>query len=210
MRALARGGSPETKILFVVCAKLLDVPPDFDDFFDLMGQAVSEPWSRADEVGAIAAHLLQQDEDQVPYRARSSVWQQRLSAEELLGPHGLSAICRHHLLRCLLVSTPVCGVALERFLTALRFAILAGRLSRGPRLPPRPTRTPWAFAARSPSSASLTSMFLPSPGRNSSGRVIWGIGSLPPSRPGTPLPSCDLPLWRPISRCMRFRMPPDY
>jgi len=125
-RALARGGSPETKILFVVVAKLLDVPPDFDDFFDLMGQALSEPWSRPGEVGAITVHLLQQDERIKPHIERAArTWPQRLSAEELLGAHGLSAICGHHLLRCLLVSTPVCGVALERFLTALRFAILA-------------------------------------------------------------------------------------
>jgi 2-polyprenyl-3-methyl-5-hydroxy-6-metoxy-1,4-benzoquinol methylase len=125
-RALARGGSPETKILFVVCARLLDIPPDFDDFFDLMGQALSEPWSRPGEVGAITGHLLQQDKSIKLHIERAArAWPPRLSTEELLGPHGLSTICGHHLLRCLLVSTPVCGVALERFLTALRFAILS-------------------------------------------------------------------------------------
>jgi 2-polyprenyl-3-methyl-5-hydroxy-6-metoxy-1,4-benzoquinol methylase len=125
-RALARGGSPETKMLFVVCARLLDIPPDFDDFFNLMGQALSEPWSRPGDVGAISAHLLQQDKSIKPHIERAArSWPPRLATEELLGPHGLSAICRHHLLRCLLVSTPVCGVALERFLTALRFALLS-------------------------------------------------------------------------------------
>jgi 2-polyprenyl-3-methyl-5-hydroxy-6-metoxy-1,4-benzoquinol methylase len=125
-RALARGGSPETKILFVVCARLLDVPSDFDDFFDLMGQALSEPWSRPGEVGAITGHLLQQDKSIKPHIERAArAWPPRLAAEELQKPPGLSAICGHHLLRCLLLSTPVCGVELERFLTALRFAILS-------------------------------------------------------------------------------------
>jgi tetratricopeptide (TPR) repeat protein len=208
-RALARGGSPETKILFVVCARLLDVPPDFDDFFDLMGQALSEPWSRPGEVGAITAHLLQQDKSIKPHIERAArTWPPRLSTEELLGPHGLSAICEHRLLRCLLVSTPVCGVALERFLTALRFAILsAGSATASSAAAEQNTL---GFAARSPSSASSTSMFLPPARTNSSGRVICGIGSRTPSRPGTPFPSCDLPRSRPTSRCMRFRMPPDY
>ena len=87
---------------------------------------MSEPWSRPGEVGAITGHLLQQDKSIKPHTERAArTWPPRLAAEELQGPHGLSAICSHRLLRCLLLSTPVCGVALERFLTALRFAILS-------------------------------------------------------------------------------------
>jgi 2-polyprenyl-3-methyl-5-hydroxy-6-metoxy-1,4-benzoquinol methylase len=54
----------------------------------------------------------------------SAAWPERLGVAELLGSGGLAAIAADPLLRCMLQSTPVRDISLERLLTALRAALL--------------------------------------------------------------------------------------
>jgi SAM-dependent methyltransferase len=60
-----------------------------------------------------------------------AAWPRRLPVEEMLGSAGLAAIARDPLLQCVLKAVPVRDVALERMLTALRAALLAGVEGRG-------------------------------------------------------------------------------
>ena len=54
----------------------------------------------------------------------AGAWPKRLPAQELFGPSEFAAVCDDQLLRCLLESTPVRDIELERFLTAVRFTML--------------------------------------------------------------------------------------
>ena len=124
-RALAIGGTPETKSLFVGCARALTAFPDVDDFRELMRKALSEPWSRPSEVGAIVSGLLREDKSLKPQiDAAAAGWPAR-SWEQAGSTVDLAAISRHALLCSLLELTPVWGVELERFLTTARSAVLS-------------------------------------------------------------------------------------
>jgi 2-polyprenyl-3-methyl-5-hydroxy-6-metoxy-1,4-benzoquinol methylase len=57
-------------------------------------------------------------------RRTNAAWPNRLTADQLLGSAWLSTIAADPLLLCLLQSTPVREIALERVLTALRLALL--------------------------------------------------------------------------------------
>jgi len=65
-------------------------------------------------------------------RRASAAWPTRLTIEQLLGSPGLAAIAADPLLLCLLQSTPVREVALERVLTALRLALLDAAIDGKP------------------------------------------------------------------------------
>jgi SAM-dependent methyltransferase len=119
--------------MFVASVRALAVLPDVDDFRGLMLEALSEPWARPSEVGAIVSNLLEQDKGLKPYIDRaSSAWPGGPSDHQLLDPTDIAAISGHQLLCCLLRSTPVVGIELERFLTALRRAILSHALTSPP------------------------------------------------------------------------------
>ena len=57
-------------------------------------------------------------------RRAIAAWPNRLTADQLLGSAGLAAIAADPLLLCMLQSTPVREIALERVLTSLRAALL--------------------------------------------------------------------------------------
>jgi tetratricopeptide (TPR) repeat protein/SAM-dependent methyltransferase len=124
-RAIAIGATPETKSLFIQYLRSHASIPDVDDLRRLMVEALSEPWARPNEVGPIAASLVKSDPAVRECIARAShAWPRRLPARELLGASGFGAISDCRLLACLMESTPICDLALERFLTAIRHAIL--------------------------------------------------------------------------------------
>ena len=124
-RALAIGETAETKSLFVQCARVLAAPPDVEDFRALLIRALTEPWGRANDLASVAARVVKQDGAIGAVIARAmAAWPRRLAGDELLGPTGLAAICRHRLLRCLMESAAIGDVELERLLTGLRFALL--------------------------------------------------------------------------------------
>jgi tetratricopeptide (TPR) repeat protein/SAM-dependent methyltransferase len=124
-RALEITETQETRSLFVQCVRVLPVPPDADDFRALMIRAMSEPWGRANDLAPVAVRVIKQDRAVKACIARAAeAWPRRLPADELLGPSGLAAICRHRLLRCLMESAGIGDIELERLLTAMRFSML--------------------------------------------------------------------------------------
>jgi 2-polyprenyl-3-methyl-5-hydroxy-6-metoxy-1,4-benzoquinol methylase len=66
-------------------------------------------------------------------RRMSEAWPRRLTIDELLGPAGVATVADDPLLQSLLRSRPVCDTALERFLTAVRFALLRSVTLANPR-----------------------------------------------------------------------------
>ena len=54
----------------------------------------------------------------------AAAWPKLVSIDELLGPDGLAAIANDPMLRCVLESSTVRDIALERFLTSVRAAVL--------------------------------------------------------------------------------------
>ena len=124
-RAIDIDGAAESKALFVQILRSLRAIPNVQDLRDQMVQALSEPWTRPSAAAPIATALIKHDETMKVYVDRANdAWPGRLSALDLLGPTGLAAISGHRLLAALLPSTAVTDVVLERFLTALRFAML--------------------------------------------------------------------------------------
>ena len=65
-------------------------------------------------------------------RRANAAWPNRLSIDQLLGDAGLAAIADDPLLLCVLQSTPVRDVSLERALTALRRSLLESSLAGKP------------------------------------------------------------------------------
>jgi tetratricopeptide (TPR) repeat protein/SAM-dependent methyltransferase len=124
-RALAIAETATTKALFVQCVQRLAVPPDVEDFRALMVRALSEPWGRTNDLAPVAARLVKQDVAIAACMTRvAQAWPRRLAADELLGPAGIVPISGNLLLRCVMEAGAVSDLALERFLTALRFAAM--------------------------------------------------------------------------------------
>jgi tetratricopeptide (TPR) repeat protein/SAM-dependent methyltransferase len=124
-RALAIAETAATRSLFVQAVQRLPVPSDAEEFRALMIRALSEPWGRANDLAPVAARLVKQDAALAACMARATqAWPRRLPAHELLGPAGMAPISGNRLLRCVLEAGAVGDLALERLLTALRFAAL--------------------------------------------------------------------------------------
>jgi 2-polyprenyl-3-methyl-5-hydroxy-6-metoxy-1,4-benzoquinol methylase/Tfp pilus assembly protein PilF len=124
-QAIGRNGTAETKGLFVQFLRDHRAPARLDNLPGLLVRALTEPWARPGKVGLVAAPLVRNDAGLRPVIGRAvSAWPRRLAGPDLWGDAGLAAICEHRLLGALLTSAPVCDVALERFLTGMRFALL--------------------------------------------------------------------------------------
>jgi tetratricopeptide (TPR) repeat protein/SAM-dependent methyltransferase len=124
-RALAIGPTHSTKILIVRC--LQNLKPDGDDpqLRTLIMRALSEGWVGANELAVVAGLFVQEAPALREGVERANrAWPDRLPLDRLLGPGGLAALAGDRLLQVLLQSAPVCDIALERFLTALRCALL--------------------------------------------------------------------------------------
>jgi tetratricopeptide (TPR) repeat protein/SAM-dependent methyltransferase len=124
-RALAINDTRLSRDVFVGCVQDLRSIPGDRDFHDLILRALSEPWCRPSELVPTAVALVKLD-SAVAQGCKQAMHSPggRITAEELLGPAGFSAISEHKLLRCLLESAPICDIELERFLTAARRAML--------------------------------------------------------------------------------------
>jgi Tfp pilus assembly protein PilF/SAM-dependent methyltransferase len=132
-RGLVVKETEEGRAFFVQCVKNLqlmldngDIGADVrDDLRGLVARALAEGWSRPGELSALAATLFKM---QHPAKAcierAASASPARLAAHDLWGPQGLAALAGDRLLRALLESAPVHDVAVERFLTAARAALM--------------------------------------------------------------------------------------
>ncbi|MHC1710959.1 MAG: tetratricopeptide repeat protein [Solidesulfovibrio sp.] len=115
----------ETKQLFVECAKELRPSQVTTSLRELIVRALSEPWARPSALASLGAKALEGDPGLGDCLTRAAMaWPNRLPQSELLGPAGLPGLAANQLLACLLETAPVCTIALERFLTSARRAVL--------------------------------------------------------------------------------------
>ena len=111
----------KAKEYFVACVKGMRVTRVDSLFRALMVRALTEPWGRPSELAEAGIDVLKLDPDLGGCIARASgAWPQRLSAQDLFGTKGLTAIAADPLLRALLDSAPICDIGMERFLTLAR------------------------------------------------------------------------------------------
>ena len=86
---------------------------------------MSEPWGRPSDLARITATFLKLNgATGVCIRRVTSAWPRRLPPQEIFSPTELAEIYDDQLLRCLLETTIVCDIELERFLTAARQTML--------------------------------------------------------------------------------------
>lgn len=124
MRALAVQETVETKTLFVACVKGLRILPEGQEYRDLVVRALAEPWGRPSDLAHFAAHLVLQNPAIGASVARAlDVWPERLPIAAWLPSATRAAIARDEALLALLENSRVANAGLERFLTALRFAL---------------------------------------------------------------------------------------
>jgi tetratricopeptide (TPR) repeat protein len=116
------------KALFMMCIGHSAPAETISDVGALRGnllRALTEPWGRPTQLAGFVAGVLKQDATIGGcVRRANAAWPSRPSAAELLCAADWSTLGGDPLLICLLESTPVCDIELERFLTALRFILL--------------------------------------------------------------------------------------
>ena len=125
-RALAMQVPPSNR-LFVGCVRALQSFPPVPEFRELVIRALAEAWGRPGELAPCATVLIKQNaEVRACIERTTAAWpqRQRLPMRDLLDGADFAAIADDGLLLCLLESTPLLDVALERFLTCARLAVL--------------------------------------------------------------------------------------
>ncbi len=121
--ALAVKDTHDARSLVVHCLKNLKSTQDVADLRDFVWRALSEGWDRPVELSRVSAALIKRN-PMVGECVERAIKAGRLPAEELFASSGFATVYGDQLLQCLLQSTPICDLELERFLTAARFALL--------------------------------------------------------------------------------------
>ena len=123
-RSLTVQETPRAKKLFVDLMRRFDWSGD-DDTRAIMVRAVTEPWDRPGVLAKACARLIRSHPAIGPLvMAADAAWPQQLSVMQLLGDAGFTPLADDALLLALLTSAPNADIALERFLTMLRGAML--------------------------------------------------------------------------------------
>jgi 2-polyprenyl-3-methyl-5-hydroxy-6-metoxy-1,4-benzoquinol methylase len=135
-RSLHIEETENAKLLFVGCLRNLTFIPDGIELRDDLARAMSEPWGRPTDLALFAANLVKRSGIiGTCIRQISATWPSAPTPHELFSPIGLAEICGDRLLCCLLQSSPVFDLELERFLTVVRrtilTAVLGGPLEQG-------------------------------------------------------------------------------
>jgi 2-polyprenyl-3-methyl-5-hydroxy-6-metoxy-1,4-benzoquinol methylase len=124
-RSLRTEETENGKLLFVQCLRSLTSIPDGIDCRDDLVRALSEPWGRPSDLSLFAANLIKSDGTTGACISRiASTWPTRPAPRELFGSSRLAKVCDDRLLRCLLETTIIFDLEMERFLTVLRQAML--------------------------------------------------------------------------------------
>ncbi len=113
----------DNKALLVACLQELPEMPASDETREWLIRAMAEPWGRASELARHAVALLRADPEFGGAIARAASADPS-PADELFGPAAMRALGRNTLLHCLLENTRLADVAMERYLTAARRALL--------------------------------------------------------------------------------------
>ncbi|HEV3395632.1 MAG TPA: tetratricopeptide repeat protein [Xanthobacteraceae bacterium] len=123
-RALDLKPTTDAKALFVQCVKGWR-GADAGDLEGLLLRALEETWGRPADLVRVGIGLVKRDASIAAGIERAThAGPSRLSAHELLGSAGLTAVADHRLLRGLLQFALVCDADLERFLTKVRAIVL--------------------------------------------------------------------------------------
>jgi tetratricopeptide (TPR) repeat protein/2-polyprenyl-3-methyl-5-hydroxy-6-metoxy-1,4-benzoquinol methylase len=124
-RALAIRETSETKTLFVDCLKDVLSVPDAALIHPLVVRALCEPWGRQSDIARFSSRLLMRSMEIGAAVARAAeAWPNQLPLDDLLRSSEREAMAKDPLLAGLLDSGHVPDIALERFLTLLRSAVL--------------------------------------------------------------------------------------
>ncbi|MGA8031428.1 MAG: tetratricopeptide repeat protein [Casimicrobiaceae bacterium] len=130
-RAVSLRDTSEFRTGFALCmrgASFHDADPKLpgvEEIRRLAIRALSEPWARPADIARACIRLIAGDPAIGGCVARaSSAWPERLTGASLFGPGGIDAVSGDPLLRALLVNAQACDLAMERFLTTARHALL--------------------------------------------------------------------------------------
>jgi SAM-dependent methyltransferase len=124
-RALSIRETAETKSLAAGCLANMRALPPAAGLRHMVLRALKEHWGRANDLAPAAAMLLKRDAPSAGWIVRAvQAWPSRLTEHQLFGERGLAAANEDELLIGLLQSARACDVAVERFLTAARRALL--------------------------------------------------------------------------------------
>jgi len=123
-QSLAAGETPRARKLFAQLARRFDWGGDCE-LRRLMVRALLEPWDRPGSLAGAAARLIRSDPVIGPMLTRAdAAWPAPLPLAQLLGDAGFAPLAEDALLIALLTSAPNTDIALERFLTLLRAAMM--------------------------------------------------------------------------------------
>ncbi len=124
-RALAVSETAQSKAFFAQCIRSAQFAADNAQFRKLLLRALTEGWARPRELANVSLSLIKQNGVVGEALARvNAAWPARLSAAELFGATGLTALSRDQLLCALLECDPITDIGLERLLTTVRHAML--------------------------------------------------------------------------------------
>ena len=125
LQSLRISDTRDAKRIFVEIVKPLRWAGDNAQLRDTMLRAITETWARPGELSHSIASLIKQGADTGACMARAAkAWPRILTASELFGAGGPSALARDALLCAMLVSTQNTDVEIERFLTMARRSLL--------------------------------------------------------------------------------------
>jgi tetratricopeptide (TPR) repeat protein/2-polyprenyl-3-methyl-5-hydroxy-6-metoxy-1,4-benzoquinol methylase len=129
-RSIEIEASENVKVLFVQCVRTLNFVPHTVDLRENLIRALSEPWGRPIDLAKFACNLVKHNGATSMCISRATrTWPKRLPAQDLFSSSEFAEFCDDQLFRCLLESTPVCDIELERFLTAVRFRMLEAAIA---------------------------------------------------------------------------------
>ena len=142
--ALSIRETPSIRTLFVQCVRALQSIPHARGFREHVLRALVEAWGEPRDLAACATALVEQNGAlRAGIERAMAAWPRRLSLKELLGGAGLAAIAGDQLFSRLLESAPQIEIALERFLTDVRFALL--KIASETTTPNEPLPDPTSF-----------------------------------------------------------------
>lgn len=125
-RAIALKPTAQSKKVFVDCLRHITFPADDSDLRSTVLRALQESWARPDRLIGPAAALARRNPALAAcVEAAVAAWPMRLADGALWTREQRAVICGDPLLRALLETAPICDLELERFLTAVRSALLA-------------------------------------------------------------------------------------
>jgi len=127
-RGLAMKETPQGKSLLAECLSNLETCGP--DLREMLIRAVSEPWLRPRMLARHCISLVLKNQEIAACISRAeAAWPGRTAADEFFGSAGLEAMGRDRLLLVYLENSRVIGLQIEKFITALRFALLDKAIS---------------------------------------------------------------------------------